>query len=101
MTDPTKLSDNELIEQCNKMRVPLCDDELKEELLVRFKAMVEERDIAINGLDLIANIITRLAEDAKKEGKILDGLIAVQLSHDADYLRGIASDTLAKINKQI
>jgi hypothetical protein len=53
----------------------------------------------VNALEQIAEPIAALQKYAKKEGRKLDGHMAVQLSTDPHYLRGIASAVLAKIHK--
>lgn len=55
--------------------------------------------IAIDALAEIANPIQYLQVKADSEGASLNGAIAVQLSKDPGYLKGIAEAALNEINK--
>lgn len=55
--------------------------------------------IAIDALAEISNPIQYLQVKAASEGASLNGTIAVQLSNDPGYLKGIAESALNEINK--
>jgi hypothetical protein len=59
-----------------------------------------ELEFAIQALEDIANPIGALQRYAKEQGRQLDGYIAVQLSKDPAYIKGMASDALAALGRK-
>lgn len=62
--------------------------------------MKNKEEIYLNALKAIARPIQHL-QSQLKEGEGLDGIIALQLSNDADYLKGIAKKALEFENKEV
>jgi len=60
-----------------------------------------ELEFAIQALEDIANPIGALQRYAEKQGRKLDGHVAVQLSNDPGYLKGMASDALATLRQPV
>jgi hypothetical protein len=60
-----------------------------------------ELEFAIQALEDIANPIGALQRYAKSQGRQLDGRVAVQLSKDPGYLKGMASDALATLGRRV
>lgn len=56
-----------------------------------------ELEFAIQALEDIANPVAALQRYANEHGRELDGHLAVQLSKDPGYLKGMASDALATL----
>lgn len=59
-----------------------------------------ELEFAIQALEDIANPIGALQRYAKAQGRQLDGHMAVQLSKDPGYIKGMASDALAALGRK-
>ncbi len=57
--------------------------------------------LALTSLDKIAYPIKHFQAEAEKEGKILDGHAAIQLSNDANFIKGMAKSALEVINNKI
>jgi hypothetical protein len=57
----------------------------------------EERAVAISALKKIADPIQYLQEEAKKEGAVLNGYMAGQLTKDANYYQEIARKALKQL----
>lgn len=59
-----------------------------------------ELEFAIQALEDIANPVAALQRYAKKQNRVLDGHVAVQLAKDPYYLQGMASDALATLGRK-
>jgi hypothetical protein len=55
-------------------------------------------EIAIEALENIASPIAYLQAEAKKNGAVLDGSKAVELSNDPNFLKQIAEKAIREIN---
>ena len=69
-----------------------------DELLNDFIADHEAKlSIAVTALDKIANTLQWARKDADEKGEKLDGRVALQLSQDANFLKGIAEEALESL----
>lgn len=65
-------------------------------------ALTSEREKTkqlIDALEKIANPIKYIRQEAEKEGGALNGVMAIQISNDANYLKGIAQAALTNYQK--
>ncbi len=58
-----------------------------------------ELEFAIQALEDIANPMGALQRYAKEQGRELDGHMAVQVSKDIGFIKGMASDALAALGR--
>jgi hypothetical protein len=63
--------------------------------------MMTDLEFAIQALEDIANPVAAMQRYADQHGRNLDGHVAVRLSNDPGYLRGLASDALAILQRPV